>query len=151
MNWQRNSTTGTEPENNLIIFFPRFTRFQMPFYVLSFVAKALLQGYQWAVLLFCMISKLILCSQKVMPLFLSSGEKKNHNMRGEMIGIIRLNRGIQHNGKNIFYVDHLSTYFCSLNDVLFCSGKQIHLIKSKTQMAAVRKNPYKILLQRVQK
>lgn len=121
----------------------------MSFYVLYFVARALLQGYQWAVLLFCMISKLILCSQKVVPLFLSSGGKKNHTIRGEMIGIIRLNRGIQHNGKNIFYVDHLSTYFCSLNDVLFCSGKQIHLIKSKTQMAAARKNPYKILLQRI--
>lgn len=38
-------------------------------------------------------------------------KKKNHTIRGEMIGIIRLNRGIQHNGKNIFYVDHLSTYF----------------------------------------
>lgn len=46
-----------------------------------------------------------------------------------MIGIIRLNGGIEHNGKNIFYEDHLSTHFCSLNDVLFCSGKQIHLIK----------------------
>lgn len=65
--------------------------------------------------------------------------KKNHNMRGEMIGIIRLNGGIEHNGKNIFYEDHLSTHFCSLNDVWFCSGKQIHLIKSKNQMAAARK------------
>lgn len=49
--------------------------------------------------------------------------KKDHNMRGEMIGIIRLNGGIEHNGENIFYGDHLSTHFCSLNDVLFCSGK----------------------------
>lgn len=56
-----------------------------------------------------------------------------------MIGIIRLNGSIEYNGKNIFYVDHLSTQFCSPNDVLFCSGKQIHLIKSKTQMAAARK------------
>lgn len=65
--------------------------------------------------------------------------EKNHNMRGEMIGIIGLNRGIEHNGKNIFYEDHLSTHFCSLNDILLCSRKQIHLIKSKTQMAAARK------------
>jgi len=97
---------------------------------------------------FCTISKLVLCSQKEMLFFLSSGGK-NHNMRGEMIGIIRLNGGIEHNAKNIFYEDHLSTHFCSLNDVLFCSGKQIHLIKSKTQMAAARKKQYKILLQRV--
>lgn len=67
--------------------------------------------------------------------------KKNHSMKGEMIGIIRLNGGIEHNGENIFYEDHLSTHFCSLNDVLLCSGKQIHLIKSKTQMAAARKKP----------
>lgn len=75
-----------------------------------------------------------------------------------MIGIIRLNGGIEHNGNNIFYEDHLSPQFCSPNDVLFCSGKQIHLIKSKTQMAAVRKKKIKatktktkILLQRVLK
>ena len=60
-----------------------------------------------------------------------------------MIGIIRLNGGIEHNGQNIFYEDHLSPQFCSPNDVLFCSGKQIHLIKSKTQMAAVRKKKKK--------
>lgn len=84
-----------------------------------------------------------------MPLFLSSGGKEKSQYKGGDDRIIRLNNGMQHNGENILYVDHLSTYFCSLNDVLFCSGKQIHLIKSKTQMAAARKNPYKILLQRV--
>lgn len=48
----------------------------MPFYVLYFGPKAFLQGYQWAVLVFCMISKIILCSQKEMLLFLSSEGKK---------------------------------------------------------------------------
>lgn len=121
----------------------------MPFYILSLVAKALLQGLPMGSVAFLhdfQVNSLFPKSNAIISFLWG---KKNHNMRGEMIGIIRLNRGIQHNGKNIFYVDHLSTYFCSLNDVLFCSGKQIHLIKSKTQMAAARKNPYKILLQRV--
>lgn len=140
MNWQRNSRIGTEPEKKLVNLFQIYyilNALLCPLFCCQSISARLPMG-SVAFLHNFQVNSLFSKRNAVISFLWG---KKNHNMRGEMIGIIRLNGGIEHNGENIFYEDHLSTHFCSLNDVLLCSGKQIHLIKSKTQMAAARKKP----------
>lgn len=111
VNWQRNSRTGTEPENNLSFFFPsHWLDFKCPFMSFILLPKHFCNATNGQCFFFFLHDFQVnsLFSKRSAVICFPLGEK-NHNMRGEMIGIIRLNGGIEHNGKNIFYEDHLST------------------------------------------
>lgn len=79
VNWQRNSRTGTEPENNLTFFFPsNWLDFKCPFMSFILLPKHFCNATNGqCFFFFCMISKLILCSQKEVLLFAFLWGKKS--------------------------------------------------------------------------